>query len=88
MLIEERLKRTLPPSTSQDEICGKACELIEKDSNEETNDYGQRLRETFHLADVFIDGLSRPPMGQSDGRRDASEAIRCSNPLGAAFWSD
>jgi deoxycytidylate deaminase len=61
-LIEERLKRTLPPSTPQDEICGKACELIEKDSNEETNDYGQRLRETFHLADVFIDGLSKQKM--------------------------
>jgi len=61
-LIEERLKRTLPPSTQQDEICGKACELIEKDSNEEGNDYGQRLRETFHLADVFIDGLSKQKM--------------------------
>jgi deoxycytidylate deaminase len=59
-----KLKRTLPPSTPRDEICGKACELIEKDSNEETNDYGQRLRETFHLADVFIDGLSKQKMDE------------------------
>ena len=61
-LLEDRLRRTLPPSTPREEICGKACELIEKDANEETNDYGQRLRETFHLADVFIDGLSKQKM--------------------------
>ena len=63
-LIEDRLKRTLPPSTPYDEICQKACELIDKDSNEEGNDYGQRLRETFHLADVFIDGLSKQNMDE------------------------
>lgn len=63
-LIEERLKRTELPSTSHDEICKKACELIEKDSNEDGNDYGQRLRETFHLADVFIDGLSKQKMDE------------------------
>lgn len=63
-LIEERLKRTEPPSTSRDEICKKACQLIDKDSNEDHNDYGQRLRETFHLADVFIDGLSKQKMDE------------------------
>ncbi len=52
-LIEERLKRTLPPSTPNKEVCCKAGELIEKDTIEEDNDFGQRLRETFHLADVF-----------------------------------
>lgn len=67
-LIEERLKRTELPSTLHDEICKKACELIEKDSNEDGNDYGQRLRETFHLADVFIDGLSKQKMDEKLAR--------------------
>jgi deoxycytidylate deaminase len=61
-LLEERLKRTLPPSTPNNEVSCKAGELIDKDTNEEDNDYGQRLRETFHLADVFIDGLSKHMM--------------------------
>jgi len=67
-LIEERLKRTESPLTPRDEICKKACELIEKDSNEDGNDYGQRLRETFHLADVFIDGLSKQKMDEKLSR--------------------
>src|SRR5690242_7368227 len=61
-LIEERLRRSLPPSTSAHEISCKAGELIELDANEEDNDYGQRLRETFHLGDVFIDGFSKNAM--------------------------
>jgi deoxycytidylate deaminase len=48
--------------TPNNEICSKANELIDKDTNEEDNDFGQRLRETFHLADVFIDGLSKQLM--------------------------
>jgi deoxycytidylate deaminase len=61
-LIEDRLKKTLPPSTANNEICSKTSQLIDIDSNEEDNDFGQRLRETFHLADVFIDGLSKQLM--------------------------
>jgi deoxycytidylate deaminase len=67
-LIEERLKRTLPPSTPNKEVCCKAGELIEKDTIEEDNDFGQRLRETFHLADVFIDGLSKQRMDDKIAR--------------------
>jgi len=61
-LLEERLRHTLPPSTTSNEIACKAGELISLDANEEDNDYGQRLRETFHLGDVFIDGLSKNEM--------------------------
>jgi deoxycytidylate deaminase len=60
-LIEERLKRTLPPATAAHEISHKALELIEKDGKED-DEFGQNLRETFHLADVFIDGMSRQEM--------------------------
>jgi len=63
-LIEERLRRSLPPSTPNNDVCCKAGELIAKDTIEEDNDYGQRLRETFHLADVFIDGLARQRMDE------------------------
>jgi cytidine deaminase len=61
-LLEERLRHTMSPSTEHAEIVRNVCELIEKDAVEEDNDYGQRLRETFHLADVFIDGLSKQEM--------------------------
>lgn len=61
-LVEERLRRTLPPSTTANVLTAKALELISLDADEEGNDYGQRLRETFHLGDVFIDGLSKGDM--------------------------
>jgi len=61
-LLEERLRRSLPPSTPVHDISGKAIELMSLDADEEGNDYGQRLRETFHLGDVFIDGLSKNNM--------------------------
>jgi hypothetical protein len=41
---------------------------MEKDAVEEDNDFGQRLRETFHLADVFIDGLSKQEMDEKLNR--------------------
>ena len=67
-LLEERLRRSLPPSTSPNEIFCKAGELMSLDANEEDNDYGQRLRETFHLGDVFIDGLSKGNMDEQLNR--------------------
>jgi deoxycytidylate deaminase len=62
LLLEERLKFSLPPTTPSHEVSHKALELIEKDSREDGEDLGQNVRETFHLADVFIDGLSRLEM--------------------------
>jgi deoxycytidylate deaminase len=61
-VLEERLRRSLPPSTPANEISSKAIELMSLDADEEGNDYGQRLRETFHQGDVFIDGLSKGDM--------------------------
>ena len=61
-VLEERLRRSLPPSTPSNEISSKAIELMSLDADEEGNDYGQRLRETFHQGDVFIDGLSKGDM--------------------------
>jgi cytidine deaminase len=61
-LIEERLRHSLPPSTAANDVTSKAFKLMSLDADEEGNDYGQRLRETFHLGDVFIDGLSKGDM--------------------------
>jgi deoxycytidylate deaminase len=61
-LLEDRLKLSLPPATPAHEVAHKAIELIEKDSREHGEDLGQNVRETFHLADVFIDGLTRVEM--------------------------
>jgi cytidine deaminase len=43
-------------------VSSKALELIEQDASEDGNQYGQHLRDTFHIADVFIDGLSKQQM--------------------------
>jgi deoxycytidylate deaminase len=61
-LLEDRLKLSLSPATPSPEIAHKALELIEKDAREYGEDLGQNVRETFHLADVFIDGLARAEM--------------------------
>jgi deoxycytidylate deaminase len=61
-LLEDRLRRSLPPSTPANEVSSKAIEVISLDADETGNDYGQHLRETFHQGDVFIDGLSKGDM--------------------------
>jgi cytidine deaminase len=61
-LLEERLRHTLIPASPHHEIVSKATELIDKDAREDGEDLGQHVRETFHLADVFIDGLTRTEM--------------------------
>ncbi|MDE2068551.1 MAG: deoxycytidylate deaminase [Bradyrhizobium sp.] len=61
-LLEDRLRHSLVPSSPHHEIICKATELIDKDAREDGEDFGQNVRETFHLADVFIDGLIRNEM--------------------------
>lgn len=67
-LIEERLRRTLPPDTPGHMVSAHALELIEQDASEDGNKYGQHLRDTFHIADVFIDGLSKQRMDEQLSR--------------------
>jgi deoxycytidylate deaminase len=61
-LISEKIKRTLPLTTKQSKILAFAEALALKDASEDTDDYGQHLRDAFHLADVFVDGLAVAPM--------------------------
>ncbi|MBP2513169.1 anti-phage dCTP deaminase [Sphingomonas sp. PvP018] len=57
-LIAEKIKRTLPLATKKSKISAFAEALVLKDASEDTDEYGQHLRDAFHLADVFVDGLA------------------------------
>lgn len=55
-------KASLPLSTKQPEIDEKASALLLRDHDEGQSQHGQHLRDTFHLADVFVDGINRDRM--------------------------
>ncbi len=57
-IIEDRLKKSLSTRVQPFKISSYARELIERDADE-ISVYGQHLRATFQLADVFIDGLKK-----------------------------
>jgi len=61
-IIESRLRRTLPMNTLDHEIGSRADQLMHRDQHEDTDSHGQHLRDTFHLADVFIDGVTKTEM--------------------------
>jgi deoxycytidylate deaminase len=54
-----RLKRELSTSVADVDLSYQADKLIHRDASEDQEALGQQLRETFHLADVFIAGLSK-----------------------------
>lgn len=61
-VIEKALRRGLPLDRPDHEISAYADALIHRDQHEELDNHGQHLRDTFHLADVFIDGNSKNKM--------------------------
>ncbi|PXW78486.1 cytidine/deoxycytidylate deaminase-like protein [Blastomonas natatoria] len=61
-IIEQKLKRSLQLDVPEHEISAKADKLIHRDMNEDGDVHGQHLRETFHRADVFIDGINKKEM--------------------------
>jgi cytidine deaminase len=60
----ERLKTELSTSMTATDIGYRADQLIDRDASEDAESLGQQLRDTFHLADVFIDGLKKTEMDQ------------------------
>lgn len=60
--LQEALRRSLSTRASPGELSAHADQLIEDDAAEEADPFGQKLRDTFHRGDVFIDGLSRLAM--------------------------
>ncbi len=67
-LLQEQLRRTMSPTTRTIALAEKAEDLIETDASEVDREFGQQLRDTFHLGDVFIDGLNRTAMQAQLGR--------------------
>lgn len=61
-VLEKLLRKGLPLDRPVHEISALADELIHRDQSEDADIHGQHLRDTFHLADVFIDGNSRRAM--------------------------
>lgn len=58
----EKGRESLPISTDHPEITKKALSLLMRDQNEGSAQHVQHLRDTFHLADVFVDGINRDQM--------------------------
>lgn len=58
-LLESNIKRLSSTRTMKSQNTSRALQLAERDQGEEF-DYGQQLRDTFHLADVFVEGIKRP----------------------------
>ena len=63
--LEKALKKGLPVDKVGHEISALADEIMHRDQNEDVDSHGQHLRDTFHLADVFIDGISKPNMNKT-----------------------
>ncbi|WP_177200215.1 anti-phage dCTP deaminase [Sphingomonas rubra] len=61
-VVFDKIKQTLPITTKSSKVTSFAEALINKDASEDADDYGQHLRDAFHLADVFIDGMAAAPM--------------------------
>jgi hypothetical protein len=62
--LSHKLRKHLSTDISEAEIRFEANKLIERDASEDL-EFGQRLRDTFHLGDVFNDGLDRKKMEQT-----------------------
>ncbi|MHA7818547.1 MAG: anti-phage dCTP deaminase [Erythrobacter sp.] len=60
--LEKALRKGLPVEKVGHEISALADEIMHRDQNEDIDSHGQHLRDTFHLADVFIDGISKTEM--------------------------
>lgn len=60
-ILKRKLTRSLPVESDEADLNCKAMELILTDEHEE-QESGQHLRDTFHLADVFVDGIHRAEM--------------------------
>ena len=60
--LRDLLEEKQAPSTEAHVISDQIEKLINRDLDEGSSKSGQHLRDTFHLADVFIDGIERENM--------------------------
>ena len=61
-ILIERQRKSSSTLRKDSEHASSVNNLIERDASETNKFGGQQLRDTFHLADVFIDGISRQQM--------------------------
>ncbi len=66
-LLLEQMRQDQAASVTAASLSRMADELIGDDASDD-KPFGQRLRDTFHLADVFIDGLNRQAMEEKLSR--------------------
>jgi|TARA_R100000501_G_scaffold15987_1_gene29043 deoxycytidylate deaminase len=62
--VSEKGRASLPIATEDPTIAERSLALLLRDQNEGREKYVQHLRDTFHLADVFVDGINRDQMRQ------------------------
>lgn len=60
--ILEKGRASLPISTPGPDLEQKVADILERDHDEGSSKHVQHLRDTFHLADVFVDGINRDQM--------------------------
>lgn len=61
-ILIDKIKKTMPLNTGINTVTFRAQSLINRDADEEGDEFGQHLRDSFHLADVFVDGISKVAM--------------------------
>lgn len=67
-VLEEKLTRSMSLGTKSSKIRANVEELIQIDADEAEDKFGQHMRDAFHLADVFVDGIAKGPMKQKVAR--------------------
>lgn len=60
--LEEKIRNSASTLLKATDVSERADRLIERDASDDDERIGQQLRDTFHLADVFIDGISKQKM--------------------------
>jgi len=61
-VLNEKIRHSLSPQAKDSKIKQLTADLIERDASEDEDDYGQHLRDAFHKADVFVDGINKQSM--------------------------
>jgi deoxycytidylate deaminase len=67
-VLEVKLARSMSLGTKSAKIRANVEELIQIDADEAEDKFGQHMRDAFHLADVFVDGIAKGPMKQKVSR--------------------
>lgn len=67
-ILQEKLRDSMSTSSSDHDIRTNVDDLIQRDMHEGDDIYGQHLRDSFHRADVFVDGIDKSKMDEGINR--------------------